>query len=286
MTTDTETRQINVTTDSEDARAAITPILASLPVSYRSVTDAGSQLLVTMGSRGWPARAAAALDDGCRAMLILNPADADPDDVERLADKAEADGRGILLSETFAGNPIIPTLLASHVDTLMKFSAVFLNTLAAAGTPADLILTQLRVLRALGLTDVTIETSSAQPHSVIWAGHVGGRPATGGTGLYGIASTTAVPQARLELQGHAADHMVEIALPDGGTARPAAAIMTDAHGSTTLPTQYENSHRATFRRIHAALTDGTPGGDELHGFAADLRTTHAALRRPTDLSRR
>ena len=72
------------------------------------------------------------------------------------------------------------------------------------------------------------------------------------------------------------DGGVEIAIPHPETARPAEVVITDEAGVRTLPTLWESSHRAAWRRAHLLLQAGDPGTD-LSDFADDQAVLGHAL---------
>jgi hypothetical protein len=209
--------------------------------------------------------------DGARAVIVIDPSAENPDDVETLAGLAEGRAAVVALSETFAGNPAIPAFRDRFPDAFTELAAVFVDSTAVDADPVDLALTHIRVLRAVGLPALELQTASRHPRGFTYAGNAGGA-LLGGVG----ALTTALPP-RLRLRGHSADRLIEIELPDASAAVPADAVLSDDTGGQVLPTIYETAHRATFRRTQAAILTGLSTSAELRGFASDVRAARAAF---------
>lgn len=82
--------------------------LASLPMALRpSVVDA-AELVAVSGAAGWTARAAAALADGARGVLVVDPG---PEDAQGLAETAAARRTPVVLDRPFASNPAVAQAL-------------------------------------------------------------------------------------------------------------------------------------------------------------------------------
>jgi hypothetical protein len=67
-----------------------------------------------------------------------------------------------------------------------------------------------------------------------------------------------------------------LTLPDPSNARPAVLVHTTSTGATTTPTIWETSHRAAWRRLHAAVT-GARLTNDLADLRADLMIAGQAL---------
>jgi hypothetical protein len=255
----------------DDIGPLVAQVIANLPVSFAPASGSRPDVVVVSGAGHWSGNAADALSNGARTVIVIDPSADDPDDVESLAQQAESRAAVVALSETFAGNPAIAAFRDRFPSAFTRLAAVFIDSTATDADPMDLALTQIRVLRAVGLSDLTLQTVSTHTRGFTYSGRAGGA-LLGGVG----ALTTALPP-RLRLRGHSPDRLIEIELPDAASARPADAVLSNDAGGYVLPTIYETAHRATFHRIQAAVLKGLSTAPQLREFASDVRAARAAF---------
>ncbi len=249
---------------------AVAPVVASLPVSLRWV-EAGNEvtpdLVAIDGGTGWPGRVRDAVRRGARGLLLVQPVAVAPDDVPRAAVPVVVDHR-------FAGNPAVPPATGDFEEWPAEALVEVSSLLADRAGAQQLLLDQLAVLRLLGLPPVSLER-------LTWsrAGyHLRGATSVGSPLLLSAHVTTGSPP-QLRVRGLAPDLAVELTVPDPGTARPAVLVRTTSDGATTRPTVWETSHRASWRRLHAAVVEGVPT-DDLAGLRADLTLAGGVLPDP------
>ncbi len=249
---------------------AVAPVVASLPVSLRWV-GAGNQvtpdLVALDGGRGWPQRLLDAVLDGARGLLLVQPVAVAPDEVPRVSVPVVVDHR-------FAANPAVAPA-SSHfeewpADALVEVSSLLPDPAATE----QLLLDQLATLRRLGLPPESLERLTWSPSGY----HLRGSTSWGTPLLLSAHVTTGSPP-HLRVRGLAPELAVELTVPDPGTARPAVLVRTTSDGATTGPTVWETSHRASWRRLHAAVVDGSPT-DDLPDLRADLTLASGVLPAP------
>jgi hypothetical protein len=239
----------------------VAPVVASLPVSFVAAPQGErAEVGAIEGGPGWPGRVTEALARKTRGLLVVGPTPVPPDEVP------ESPMVPVVVDYRFSGHPA----LAEAADAFGRWP-VFAMIEVAAVVPDDrdleaALVDQLAALRrvgqpATGLTRLTWGRSGY---------YVSGSTAGGSPLLLSAHVTSGAPPS-LRLRGLTHDRAVELTLPDPGTARPAILVSTTGAGALTAPTLWETSHRAAWRRLHAAVT-----GDEPTHDLADLRTDLAA----------
>ncbi|MGO3884704.1 MAG: hypothetical protein ACTJHU_00270 [Mycetocola sp.] len=285
-----------VTVSADDAVRALRDALCSaLPVTTRR-GGVGADIHLVHGGRGWSGRAA-----GPGVRIVIDPVHEPIADLEALA----ATGSTVLLSEAYADSPALRAsggVAAGHsvyvVDAICADPDEHADrsgrsdhadhadapgrACRQSASAEDQLLTQLRVLRAAGVTDVTVTVATRHRGGVTWSGTAVGHsdePAQ----LCGVAGVSAAGPARLSVHALSTDRSVEIALPSGATATPATVTTTTGDGSLTQPTIYETAHRGVLSRAAASVRDtdasGTraPSDRPLDSFIRDARVVSAAL---------
>lgn len=249
---------------------ALAPVIASLPVSLRWV-GAGNEvtpdLVAIDGGTGWPKRVLDAALGGARGLLLVNPVAVAPDEVPQVSVPVVVDHR-------FAANPAVPPASRDFEewprDALVEVSSLLTDPSGAG----QLLLDQLATVRRLGLAAASLEPLTWSPSGY----HVCGSTSSG-TPLLLTAHVTTGSPPQLRVRGLAPDLAVELTVPDPGTARPAVLVRTTTDGATTSPTLWETSHRASWRRLHAAVANRLPT-DDLTDLRADLTLAGGILPDP------
>ena len=249
---------------------AIGPVVASLPVSLRwegAGNEVSADLVALGGGSGWPQRTVDAVAHGVRGGVVVDPSPVAPDEVPRVSVPLVIDHR-------FASNPAVAS--AAHhfagwpADALVEVSVLLSNPADAA----RMLLDQLATLRWLGLPPVSLERLTWSPGGY----HLRGSAASGAPLLLSAHVTTGAP-SQLRVRALAPELAIELTVPDPSTARPAVVVRTTSDGATTQPTVWESAHRATWRRLHAAVVDGIPT-DDLADLRADLQVAGHVLPTP------
>ncbi|GAB2586451.1 hypothetical protein [Microlunatus antarcticus] len=246
------------------AGAGVNAVLSSLPLSYAPGSTADGGLVVVSGSKEWPAAAAAALDAGASAVVVVHPS---PADVSAL----QARQGLVVLDSAWAANPIIASASATFTAALPRACRLELQTISRVGTALEAaLLDQLALVRTLigPMSEVRLLTWSL--HGYAAEGFAAGHPVD----LELVCTGAVAEGAWVRLLTD--DGSVELSIPSGVTAQPARLCMTDPHGATLAPTLYESGHRATWRRVRTLLSTQS-AADDLDDFASDRETARTAF---------
>jgi hypothetical protein len=235
-------------------------VLASLPVSL-GMSGPGprpADLTAVDGTAGWPDLVRGALSGGTRGALVVEPVPVTDDALQDLPDAP------VVVDRRFAGNPALDgaaeLFAAWPADALIECHAYVADESELPRTLLD----QLAVLRRLGRPMLSLR-------ELVWhrTGYVAeGRTRSGSPVLFTTAVTTGEPSAA-RVRGLSTDVVVEVTLPDSRTAQPATVVRTTSDGAVQLPTVWETSHRATWRRLRDAVLHGHNTSD-LADLRADL----------------
>ena len=250
------------------AAGDIGPVLASLPLSLVGGQPGPGHLIAVDGAPGWPDRAADALLQSARGLMIVQPTPVAPQDVP------EASFVPVVVDYRYASNPAMghgaQAFTGWPASALVEVAAVVHQPRELAGVLLD----QLATLRRLGLPVSRLDRLDWDPAGY----YLAGTSAAGVPVLLSSHVTTGSAPA-LRVRGLRSDLVVELDLPDPGTARPAQLVRTTSAGATTSPTLWESSHRASWRRLHAAARDLRMTND-LVELRADLSTAVEVLPTP------
>lgn len=236
----------------------IPAVLASLPESLRPFGDGPepADLVAVAGGPGWTARSVEALADGVRGVLVIDPVS---EDVTRLRDDARRYSVPVVVARPYAGNPAIavvaPYFAGAEWPELLEARLV----VPVGADLAHALLDQLALVTAAAGALERVRT-------LVWTGHgyvlhgdrAGGRRAV----LTAVATSAVPPSAALRQLGAAGAVRLEVPAPL--SARPALATVTRPDGRTLLPTLWETSHRAAWRRLRdlvAAVEQATDLSD-------------------------
>jgi hypothetical protein len=165
-------------------------------------------------------------------------------------------GAPVVVDRRFAGNPALDA--AAELFAAWPPGAL-IESHARVADESELprtLLDQLAVVRRLGRPVQTLK-------ALVWqrGGFVAeGSTTSGSPVLFSTAVTTGEPSAA-RVRGVSADLVVEVTLPDSRTARPATVMRTTSEEAVQLPTLWETSHRASWRRLRDAVIDGHDTSD-------------------------
>lgn len=261
---------LRVNAGTDDAVAGdILPVIASLPISLVAAdSENAADLFAVHGGPGWLQRTAECLLHEPRGLLIVQPTPVLANQVpDVLAIPVVVDYR-------FAGNPA----LAAAAEVFVGWPADAMIEIAATDHEASnlgaTLIDQLATLRSLGqpLGDL---------HRLSWNGngYYLRASTTAGSPVLLSAHVTSGAPASVRVRGLAATAAIELVLPDPATARPAVLVSTTPGGATTMPTLWETSHRAAWRRLHAAVNEARRTTD-LVELRADLTLVNNVLPTP------
>jgi hypothetical protein len=243
----------------EPARTSgqVDAVLASLPVSLvpapANPTDPAADLVAIDGEADWTDQVARAGSSGARGAVVVSPG---PGSVHSPIP--------VVLDREFAGRPGVDTVRPTVQDAGPAALLEIRSTIAPDTAPVDVVLEQLALVRTVlgnALTTARVVRNSSHGHVVR------GRSADGREVLLTAERTTATdPVVTVRVVG--AGSSVSVTIPRSRTARPVEAVVTDASGARLLPTHWESSHRAAWRRLRDAVLGGTTPTD-LSDHAAD-----------------
>lgn len=256
--------------------ATVSEVVASLPISFRLSTSEHADVVAIGGTPGWAEETAAVIDSGGRVILITNPCPVSPADsgeLAALAALAVSTGSSIVLSEGWAGNPVLETMAIRWAEPIRRATLI---EVVASSTPEitidDLIVREIRVLRALGLHPINLDAGVINETSFSLVGCLG-EGARVERALVNLQATQSrVARSALEVIATSDTETVRSSLFSDRTARPGTGSFTTVGGRTVLPTIWQTAHRASFKRLHDASMAGVLI-DDLTDFAADVATS-------------
>ena len=228
-------------------------IAASLPLSL-APTAVGSapQLAAVAGTSGWEARAKAALDGGALAAVVSSPSAASRD----------VDDPRVVLDWPFAANPGV--LAAAEAAVALQERGVLAEATLTVppGTDLDAALLDAltAVVRVLG--DVT-PLRTLHRDQAGW--HLAAELPNGAPASVALVVSGAEP-AVLRLRLLTDEGGLTALVPSPDTAAPAEVRIVGPEGERLLPTLWETSRRASWRRAVAIAAGDAVSADhtELH----------------------
>lgn len=247
-------------------------VLESLPVSFQRSGEGVADVFIADGAPGWERRCLAAIEAGCRAVLVTEPEGLTPPDLHALDEAAEKRNVLVRLARGWSSNAL--TAQFSAAARAWDYSAVLVESVALVPAPADFSLVlrdQLGLIRAALGGTLVLDTRRATINGYTVVGrhtsHDGSRPLL----LSGIASS-AIP-ANASLRVLALAGRLSLQVFHGDSARPGSAVLGGPEGELHLPSIYEDSYRTAWISLHRALASGEAVSTDL----ADLATDVAAL---------
>jgi hypothetical protein len=213
-------------------------VIASLPVSLTHAASAG-QLVAVDGAPGWAGRAQAALSAGAQAVIVVSPAA----ETARIKDADQ-----VLLDWPFASNPALKGAAEAMQPLLGELALVESHVILPSGQDTDkALLDQLTALNRLLDGSLAEAAPLRRLHSQAPGYRLAGRLPGRAPVTVSATVTNALPP-RMEFRLLTTDGGLTVSVPAPETAVPAEIHLTTAAGEQLLPTLYESSHRATWRR--------------------------------------
>ncbi|WP_052207136.1 hypothetical protein [Sinomonas humi] len=256
------TQQLTVTSSPEaDAKGDVHQVVASLPVSLHLSDAEASALVAIAGTPGWTESALGAIASGARGLMIIEPCAAD---VASLKKRADTLGVPVVIDTEWAHNPAVAAA-APHFASLDDENSL-LEARVNARVGADLeqvLLAQLALIRAAVGPVASLTYARRNRHGYDALATL----VSGARASLAAILTDAIP-------GSAALRMIKpktavtLTLPGAGTAAPGKVTVSGPEGATLLPTLWETSHRAAWRRLHT-LADAGQACEDLAAFADD-----------------
>jgi hypothetical protein len=237
------------------ATACYRTAVAALPLRTRAVEQARDAVVIIEGSRGWPERSVAALQEGAAALLVEHPVAVRDEEIAALEDAV--DGRPIVLERPWLRPDVVAD--AAVADPARH---VTVDVVAIPSELSAMVRDAIGWLRVLTGDDLELRAATARPHGLLalWEEPISGRAAAvTASALVGLGGARlrahAVGETRVEIDLDAATDLrsVEIASADGVLRRPR---------------RHEAGERIALRRVVDALADDIRPGD-LRGFRRD-----------------
>jgi hypothetical protein len=264
-------RTLSVVCD-EDAPAGpvalVRTVLASVPAHFCLTAGPLADVVVVSGARrGWPARLRRLLDNGATIAVVVSCAAADYEDVRNVAEQARRAGAMVGVDIGFVHARFWTNALPRVRNDLA--SSILLDSVISSSqlTESPLVTTfleQVAVVRSLvgALHAVRLNYSSADRYMV--AARAGGLLIN----LSGLASRRGGRSLCMDLVGSSSRW--RIGFDDDALARPGEISRFTANGAESQAPVFENSHRAMWLSLHAAVVDGSRLPYALDDLAQDV----------------
>jgi len=236
--------------------------LTSLPVSYiEAAPGSVPHVMLVSGEGEWTRRAADAIGQGCRAVIVSDPGMASADRIMALADLAECNGAIVEFAEPYAGDSTLLHHRRDIAQHLLAVSSIIVTQTGLFESAASAALQMVRTLRALGQAPLIT--------SLWMTGHAAMMCGTSGAILIeGLAiSASAGLGQRIEALGFG--RTLRLTLHGDESARPADFRIANMKGERKLPGIYQSADRAAWQRVLAGIGSDMPDTVRLQQFAED-----------------
>lgn len=236
--------------------SVVSTVVASLPMSLSIGVGGNGAILFIDGRIEWANRLADAIRAGYEAAIVVAPAELDERELAVIPDDFP-----VALDWRFASNPAL-----DEIDVQTSGGLIEVTAYVPLARQSEVTSLELRLLiRRLFDADILFRGAVGP----------GGRRSLEASGsrtvLSRVIPTDACPSA-LEISWVGREGRSTLRIPNPSTAQPASVLTTDAAFDRSPSTMYENSHRATARRLLRALDDATP--------LADLKLLRRVVRAP------
>ena len=267
-------------TSSDDFTRSQHAVWASLPESLTQAPAQARLNVIDGRTAGWLDTLKGAIRPGTAGILVVHPS-AEPSAPDIRSAAADA-GISIAVQTTWAAHPAVAPFARAAAGRLADIalidSVVQLAEPSARPWP-DVLVEHLSLVRAAVGPLERARFAACHQHGYTVHGPVG----TSTVVMSAVQSAAQPRTARLAAYGTTSEaHLI---VPADRTAAPAAAWFVDSAGAVTQPTWYEDTSRASWRRLHAAVA-GRPGegltdladlADDIGlvtAIAGDWRTCH------------
>ncbi|TCO42539.1 hypothetical protein EV646_113161 [Kribbella antiqua] len=236
--------------------------LATLPMSFPDPAD----VVFVDGDPSWPAELERAIRSGATGIVLVHPTPVD-------FDLLTADTI-VVVDSPWASNPVNGLAAQAFRAAATNGARVECRVITPPGSDfATALLDQLALIRAVLGPVMKVQVRHLSDRAL----HAEGLTNLSVAVDFSIVCTTALP-ASASLRLLTSDGSVELTIPSGDTALPARLITVGPDGAVLAPTQYENGHRSSLRRLRELQATGSADGSaELRRLQADVVTTTAAL---------
>lgn len=256
--------QLDVSAESGAEEAGrVSTVIASLPISLARATGTASAAVAVAGTAGWTSRAIDAIEAGGRGVVVVSPGFEPTSDLDRVA---RARRVPVVIDSPWASNPAVTTARA-QIDAL-DGDVSFADLVATVREPGSFLpaLDELRLLagKLLGRT-LSLRTIEENSGSLLASATRAGSDAP----VTFHVLRAPVPEFAVRARVVTTEGDIDLRIPDPETARPALVTTTDSTGSTLFPTEFESSHRHSWRRLLEHIATGR-SADDLAEFAEAL----------------
>jgi len=247
---------VQITISVEGAQRGLRAALASLPESYRIVSDArDADVVVVDGGTPWATRTRALLAAGRTTVLIVDPDRFDADLIGELRQIAASAGSAVEVIRGWASDPAVEPFSDAVRDAV---SPIMADSTMICDASGDVDRAQREhldlVAAALGAPLEILDDQRVEGSRVVTA-----QAARDGASLLVVCCTVAMPgveaEATVRLLTESGRLLLRLRSPD--SARPAQSLIGDADGEVIAPYVYESAYRAVLRRLRASIPAGT-----------------------------
>lgn len=248
-------------------------LVASLPRSLTRCEDpARADLTLVDGKCDWPERICATIAAGARRIALVEPGPVDATALERALTAIDGANAECFVFEDIPDSPA----LAGFRAMLENEFAEFVVTGSHPGSIGQLVLAQIRLLRALHVGDVAFSAPAVSSRAIL----ADGRAKMAGSEVrLRLSGASAPGAARIEIVAHSGEATARLAWEGGTEARPITLELANATGLTTLPALHEGGIRAALRALLSGSSSLKPESALRH-LADDLALVGTITRTP------
>ncbi|HEY9306735.1 MAG TPA: hypothetical protein VIP82_02930 [Microbacterium sp.] len=223
------------------------------------------------GTAGWTERASQVLLAGASGVVVVAP---EAEQIDALCKTAAEQNALVILDQRWRANPVLTEArdAVSSLEGPISFAEIAVNVPTTEDVEKAIHETVQIAHYLMGAVE-DLRVLHRQSRTVLLGGMVrNGAPLT-----ITIAVGPAI-DGPVRVRVVARFGGVHLSVPDPETAAPGLVTIVHTDGSTTLPSRWESAHRASWRRVVAAVESGDRP-DDLRDFdeASQLLFTRASL---------
>lgn len=244
---------------------------AVLPSSFR-YTEGDTDVVGILGDGDWAQRAADAVEQGARGVLVVDPGLGSTESLVRLRAVLSRRSAALVLDRGWASSPSLD-FAAEEFDRLAAPSALVESRLdaspdaeASATLLAHLALVRASVSPVRELRMLRVDATGYDALGTLEGG--------ADVNLSAIFSHALTQAATVRIVRPESTVLLELGAVD--VAAPGRLSVLGRAGRRVPLLPFETPHRGAWRRLHAAVTDGTTTTD-LDAFVDDAELTQEAL---------
>lgn len=248
-------------------------LVASLPRSLSRCDDpAGADLVLVDGQGVWPERICATIAAGARRIALIEPGPVDATTLDRAMTAIDGAYAECFVFEDIPDSPALEGFRAM----LEQGFAEFVVTGSHPESIEQLVLAQIRLLRALQVGEVTFPAPALSSRAILADGRA---KVAGAEVRLRLSGALAPGDARMEIVAHSGEATARLAWEGGTEARPITVGIANVAGLTILPALHEGGIRTALRALLSGSSSGKPESGLRH-FADDLALAGMITRTP------